>query len=55
MPGVLDDLYADAADRELGVSWQGRRPTLSLWAPTAQSVAALVGALAGYAIGRDRS
>ena len=43
VPGVLDDVYADAADRELGVTWQGRRPTLSLWAPTAQSVAALVG------------
>ncbi|KRF02853.1 hypothetical protein ASG88_05695 [Nocardioides sp. Soil777] len=43
VPGVLDDLYAAAADRELGVSWQGGRPTLSLWAPTAQSVTALVG------------
>ena len=36
MPGVLDDVYAAAADRELGVTWQGERPTLSLWAPTAQ-------------------
>lgn len=43
VPGVLDDVYADATDRELGVTWQGRRPTLSLWAPTAQSVTALVG------------
>lgn len=42
VPGVLDDVYAAAADRELGVTWQGRRPTLSLWAPTAQSVSAQV-------------
>lgn len=42
VPGVLDDVYAAAADRELGVTWQGRRPTLALWAPTAQDVAALV-------------
>ena len=38
MPGVLDDLYGGAADRELGVTWLGGRPTLSLWAPTAQDV-----------------
>lgn len=39
VPGVLDDLYADAvASVPLGVSWQGDEPTLSLWAPTAQSV-----------------
>ncbi|WP_350347968.1 pullulanase-type alpha-1,6-glucosidase [Agromyces sp. G08B096] len=40
VPGVLDDLYADAvADVELGVSWSGDEPTLRLWAPTAQDVA----------------
>ena len=39
IPGVLDDLYGDAADAaELGVSWAGHVPTLRLWAPTARSV-----------------
>ena len=39
VPGVLDDLYADAArDVELGISWDGDVPTLRLWAPTARSV-----------------
>jgi len=39
IPGVLDDLYADAArDRTLGVTWRGRTPRLALWAPTAQDV-----------------
>ena len=43
LPGVLDDLYAEAAaDRELGVSWSKKRPTMALWAPTAQNVDALV-------------
>lgn len=43
IPGVLDDLWAaDAADRALGATW-GRhgKPTLALWAPTAQDVALL--------------
>jgi pullulanase len=39
IPGVLDVLYADAAYQEpLGVIWEGETPTLSVWAPTAQSV-----------------
>jgi pullulanase len=39
IPGVLDDLYAEAAyDEPLGVVWEGGTPTLRLWAPTAQSV-----------------
>ncbi|WP_232832284.1 pullulanase-type alpha-1,6-glucosidase [Nocardiopsis sp. FIRDI 009] len=39
IPGVLDDLYADAADADLGAVWDDRgRPTVSVWAPTAQSV-----------------
>ncbi|WP_336921067.1 pullulanase-type alpha-1,6-glucosidase [Aquipuribacter sp. SD81] len=39
VPGVLDDLYADAArDADLGVTWDGDVPTISLWAPTARSV-----------------
>ncbi|TFC54386.1 pullulanase-type alpha-1,6-glucosidase [Cryobacterium sp. TMT2-17-1] len=43
LPGVLDDLYADAAaDRTLGVTWSKKRPTIAVWAPTAQNVDALV-------------
>lgn len=42
VPGVLDDVYADAAKADLGPTWRGNRPTLSLWAPTAQDVAAVV-------------
>ncbi|WP_304451995.1 pullulanase-type alpha-1,6-glucosidase [Nocardiopsis sp. YSL2] len=39
IPGVLDDVYADAADADLGAVWDSRgRPTVSLWAPTARSV-----------------
>ncbi|MFE6734375.1 pullulanase-type alpha-1,6-glucosidase [Microbacterium sp. NPDC057650] len=40
VPGVLDDLYATAgAKKTLGVTWQGSRPTFTLWAPTVQSAA----------------
>jgi pullulanase-type alpha-1,6-glucosidase len=42
VPGVLDDLYAGAADRALGVTWHGRAPRFALWAPTAQDVDLLV-------------
>ncbi|PJJ72560.1 pullulanase-type alpha-1,6-glucosidase [Diaminobutyricimonas aerilata] len=43
LPGVLDDLFAeDAADRELGVTWEKKRPSVALWAPTARSVDLLV-------------
>ncbi|MPV36651.1 pullulanase-type alpha-1,6-glucosidase [Georgenia subflava] len=39
VPGVLDDLYADAAaDRTLGVEWSDGAPSLTLWAPTAKDV-----------------
>ena len=39
LPGVLDDLYSGAAKRALGLSWSRTgRPTLNLWAPTAQDV-----------------
>jgi pullulanase-type alpha-1,6-glucosidase len=34
--GVLDALYP--YDGQLGVTWDGSTPTLSVWAPTAQSV-----------------
>ncbi|MEU8762972.1 pullulanase-type alpha-1,6-glucosidase [Streptomyces sp. NPDC048659] len=38
--GVLDDLYAPAATKAaLGPVFRSGRPTLSVWAPTAQSVA----------------
>ncbi|MEL6890628.1 MAG: pullulanase-type alpha-1,6-glucosidase, partial [Actinomycetota bacterium] len=36
IPGVLDDLYA--TDTELGVTWDGPTPTISVWAPTAKTV-----------------
>ena len=46
VPGVLDDLYADAARAELGPVWSGRkrdrRPSLAVWAPTAKDVALLI-------------
>ncbi len=42
IPGVLDDLYHGATKRTLGISWNGRKPELSIWAPTAQSVSLLV-------------
>ncbi|MFB9239113.1 pullulanase-type alpha-1,6-glucosidase [Plantactinospora siamensis] len=38
IPGVLDDLYPRATDATLGPSFHGGRSTLSVWAPTAQSV-----------------
>jgi pullulanase-type alpha-1,6-glucosidase len=44
LPGVLDRLYGRrAADAELGPTWQGRRPALAVWAPTAKDVNLLVG------------
>ncbi|WP_433918509.1 pullulanase-type alpha-1,6-glucosidase [Streptomyces canus] len=36
--GVLDDLYPAATKAELGPAFHHGRPTLSVWAPTAQSV-----------------
>ncbi|MFE4816657.1 pullulanase-type alpha-1,6-glucosidase [Streptomyces sp. NPDC056704] len=36
--GVLDDLY-DATEAQLGPTFRDGRPTLAVWAPTAQSVA----------------
>ena len=38
LPGVLDDLYAEAADAPLGVLIDEERPTLAVWAPTARTV-----------------
>jgi len=43
IPGVLDDLYAGAAaTRTLGASWRHGKPTLAVWAPTAQQVTLLL-------------
>ncbi|MCL3859896.1 pullulanase-type alpha-1,6-glucosidase, partial [Actinotalea sp. K2] len=43
IPGVVDDLFAaDAADRTLGASWRGNKPSLALWAPTATQVTLLL-------------
>ena len=36
LPGVLDDLYSYSGP--LGLSWSAGKPSLRLWAPTAQSV-----------------
>ncbi|MFC4452196.1 pullulanase-type alpha-1,6-glucosidase [Deinococcus sonorensis] len=36
VPGVLDDLYSYTGP--LGLTWTAGKPSLSLWAPTAQSV-----------------
>ncbi|POX54807.1 DUF3372 domain-containing protein [Streptomyces sp. Ru71] len=36
--GVLDDLYPGATEARLGPTFRGGRPTLAVWAPTAQSV-----------------
>ncbi|MEU2058948.1 pullulanase-type alpha-1,6-glucosidase [Streptomyces sp. NPDC013455] len=41
--GVLDDLYPGATEADLGPTFDKGRPTLSVWAPTAQSVALEIG------------
>ncbi|WP_190221043.1 pullulanase-type alpha-1,6-glucosidase [Streptomyces griseosporeus] len=41
--GVLDDLYPGAAKAQLGPVFHQGRPTLSVWAPTAQSVRLEIG------------
>ncbi|MFB9994373.1 pullulanase-type alpha-1,6-glucosidase [Deinococcus oregonensis] len=42
---ALDDLYA--YDGPLGATWQGAKPTLRLWAPTAQNVSLRLSAADG--------
>ncbi|WP_082031135.1 pullulanase-type alpha-1,6-glucosidase [Tessaracoccus massiliensis] len=43
VPGVLDDLCADAARAvDLGVTFTGDTPSLTLWAPTAKNVTLLL-------------
>ncbi|MFE9437899.1 pullulanase-type alpha-1,6-glucosidase [Streptomyces sp. NPDC006602] len=39
LAGVLDDLYPAATKAELGPTFHNGRPTLAVWAPTAQKVA----------------
>jgi pullulanase-type alpha-1,6-glucosidase len=39
IPGVLDDVYADATRAKLGPTFDRGRPSLAVWAPTARSVA----------------
>jgi pullulanase-type alpha-1,6-glucosidase len=39
IPGVLDDVYAGAANARLGPTFDDGRATLAVWAPTAQEVA----------------
>ncbi|WP_081913823.1 pullulanase-type alpha-1,6-glucosidase [Glycomyces sp. NRRL B-16210] len=36
--GAVDAVYASALNSDLGVTWKGGKPTVSLWAPTARSV-----------------
>ena len=38
IPGVLDDIDAGAASQKLGLNWHAGKPSLALWAPTAQAV-----------------
>lgn len=42
LPGVIDEVYAAAAQAELGPCWHDGLPTLRLWAPTARDVALLL-------------
>ncbi|HSE10661.1 MAG TPA: pullulanase-type alpha-1,6-glucosidase, partial [Nocardioidaceae bacterium] len=42
IPGVLDDVYADAANRTLGLTWRNGTPSFAVWAPTAHDVDLLV-------------
>ena len=42
IPWVLDQLYRPAKSATLGVAWQRGRPTISVWAPTAQQVTLLL-------------
>ncbi|GGW83211.1 pullulanase-type alpha-1,6-glucosidase [Streptomyces lomondensis] len=41
--GVLDDLYSGATKADLGPTFSRGRPTLSVWAPTAQHVSLEIG------------
>jgi pullulanase-type alpha-1,6-glucosidase len=41
LAGVIDDIYASAKSRQLGIQWDANAPTLAVWAPTAQNLALL--------------
>ncbi|WP_225891182.1 pullulanase-type alpha-1,6-glucosidase [Streptomyces dioscori] len=44
LAGVLDDVYGTAATKaDLGPTFRGGRPTLAVWAPTAQGVSLEIG------------
>src|SRR4051812_18680085 len=42
IPGVLDDVYAGAANARLGPTWDTLVPSLAVWAPTAKNVDVLI-------------
>ena len=42
IPGVIDEIYAEAAKVPFGLTWEGVTPTLRLWAPTAHTVELLL-------------
>src|SRR4051794_25597674 len=42
IPGVLDDVYAGAANEQLGPTWETLVPSLAVWAPTAKNVDVLI-------------
>lgn len=50
--GVLDDLYAGATKAHLGPTFRDGRPTLAVWAPTAQKVTLELG---GSTVGMKRN
>ena len=58
---VLDALYPDAQNITPGISWSGSTPTITVWAPTAQSVHLELfddssdGSGTSYAMTRDNS
>lgn len=43
LAGVLDDVHPDATKAQLGPVFRNGRPTVSVWAPTAQAVALMIG------------
>ena len=42
LPGVIDEVYAAAANAELGPVWHSGIPTIRLWAPTARDARLLL-------------
>jgi pullulanase-type alpha-1,6-glucosidase len=52
VPGVLDQLYADATTAHLGPTWRPVGPRVSVWAPTAKDVTLLLDPVGPAAEGR---